>query len=104
MPLPTPLFAPICNLYVGLGAAVWSVTVAPTSTTSIPIPNGTDILGLAFGLQALALLPDPLIVSNGLSDLVGNFGGRPVQRRCRAGLAVCGCRQARKGCAGHVAA
>ena len=73
VPLPTPLFAPVCNLYVSLNAAVWSVTVAEASTTSIPIPNDTDILGLPFGLQGIALLPDPLIVSNGLSGLVGNF-------------------------------
>lgn len=73
VPLPTPLFAEACNLYVGLNATTWMVTAAPTSTTSIAVPNDNGILGLAFGLQGLALLPDSLVVSNGLSGLVGNF-------------------------------
>lgn len=73
LPLPTPLFAPFCNLYVSLNAAVWSVTVAPTSTSSIPIPLDTTILGLAFGVQGIGLLPDTLITSNGLAGLVGDF-------------------------------
>ena len=73
VPLPTPLFAPACNLYVGLNAAAWSVTVAPASTTSIPIPLDTGILGLAFGMQGIGLLPDTLIASNGLGGLVGGF-------------------------------
>lgn len=73
VPLPTPMFAPACKLYVGLNAAMWSVTAAATSTTSFQVPNDTDFLGLPFGLQGFALLPDALSVSNGLRGLVGNF-------------------------------
>jgi hypothetical protein len=71
--LPTPLFAEACNLHVSLNAAVWSVTVAPTSTSSIPIPLDTGILGLAFGVQGIGLLPDTLIASNGIAGLVGPY-------------------------------
>ncbi len=73
VPLPTPLFAPACNFYVGIDAVVWSLTLAPTSTSSIPIAMDTSMLGLDFGLQGVGLLADTLFVSNAIRAEVGNW-------------------------------
>ncbi|MBL8748012.1 MAG: hypothetical protein JNK78_02555 [Planctomycetes bacterium] len=73
VPLPTPLFAPACTFYVGLDAVIWSLTLAPTSTSSIPIAMDTSLLGLDFGLQGVGLLADTLFVSNGIRAEVGHW-------------------------------
>lgn len=69
--LPTPLFEPACNLYVSIYASSVSATAAPTSTTTIPMPMDTTLLGLQFGMQGVGLFGNSLFVSNGLHGMIG---------------------------------
>ncbi|MCB9879223.1 MAG: hypothetical protein H6835_16630 [Planctomycetes bacterium] len=73
LPLPTPLFAPDCRYHLGVDPLNIGVTVSPSATFSIVIPNDTLFLDLPLALQGVAIDSNWFMSSNALQANASNF-------------------------------